>query len=114
MTIGPINDFSIFKDNQFQTRSAQEKPVSRGSDKGASGVSLSGGEPVDSVELSVAAENINSASSQLADFDQAQGTLAMLKNKIHSQAGLALQAQANISPETAFALLSDAPSASAY
>jgi flagellin len=61
----------------------------------------------DSVALSTAAENLASAGSRLGDFDQAQGTMAMLKNSIYNQAGLALQTQANISPEKAFALLND-------
>jgi flagellin-like hook-associated protein FlgL len=61
----------------------------------------------DSVALSTAAENLASAGSRLADFDQAQGTMSMLKNSIHNQAGIALQTQANISPEKAFALLND-------
>jgi hypothetical protein len=107
MTITPANDFSINKHNQAQTKSAQENPAGRVRDKDSSGVPVSGRGTADSVELSTAAGNLASASSQLADFDQAQGTMATLKNTIHKQAGLALQTQANISQETAFALLED-------
>ena len=107
MAINPTNDFSINNYNQAKNRLGQENSAARVGDKDISSIPLSGREPADSVELSTAAENLASSGSQLADFDQAQGTMAMLRNTIHEQAGLALQTQANISPETAFALLND-------
>ena len=107
MTINPANDFSINTQNQASTKLGQENSAVRVRDKEISGVPSRSSELTDSVELSTAAENLASAGSRLTDFDQAQGTMARLKNSIHQQAGLALQTQANISPETAFALLSD-------
>lgn len=107
MTITPVNDFSPLKHNELQKTPAQENPAARAPEKGNSGDVLNGRVPVDSVEFSTAAENLASADSQLADFDQAQGALSRLQNSIYQQAGLALQAQANITPETAIALLSD-------
>lgn len=107
MTITPINDFAINQHSQAQTRPGQENSAARVRDKDSSGVPVSGRGATDSVALSTAAENLASAGSRLADFDQAQGTMARLKNTIYTQAGLALQTQANISPETAFALLND-------
>jgi flagellin-like hook-associated protein FlgL len=57
--------------------------------------------------LSSAAENIASAHSRLADFDQAQETMATLKNNIQQQSGRSLQTQANISSATALSLLEE-------
>lgn len=107
MIITPANDFAINQQSQVQNRPGQENSAARAKDNDSSGVPVSGRGATDSVELSTAAENLASAGSRLDDFDQAQGTMAMLKNTIHSQAGLALKSQANITPETAFALLND-------
>lgn len=107
MTITPVNDLAINQHNQAPIKPGQENPTARVRVNDSSSVPVSGRGPADSVELSTAADNLASSSSQLADFDQAQGTMAMLKNTIHKQAGLALQTQANISQETAFALLKD-------
>lgn len=107
MTITPVNDFAISQHNQAQTRAGQENSAARVNDMDSNGVPVSGRATADSVELSTATENLASASSLLADFDQAQGTMDMLKNTIHKLPGQALQIQANISPETAFALLED-------
>lgn len=107
MTITPVNDFAINQQSQAQTRPGQENSAVRGRNNESSDVPVSSRKATDSVELSTAAENLASANSRLADFDQAQGTLATLKNTLHTQAGLAFQTQGNISPETAFALLND-------
>jgi len=107
MTITPANDFAINQHGQAQIKQGQENSAVRASDKDSSGVPASGTGATDSVELSTAAENLASAGSQLTDFDQAQGAMAMLRNTIYTQAGLALETQANITPERAFALLSD-------
>jgi flagellin-like hook-associated protein FlgL len=107
MTINPVNDFAINQHNQAQTRSSQENSAARGKDKDSSSVPVSSRAATDSVELSTAAENLASAGSRLADFDQAQGTMTALKNTIRQQAGPALQAQANISSKTAFSLLEE-------
>ena len=107
MTITPVNDFAINQHSQAQARPGQENPAARVKDNDSSSVPVSSRKATDSVELSTAAENLASTGSQVADFDQAQGTLAKLKNTIHAQAGQALQTQAYISPETAFALLND-------
>jgi len=106
MTINPVNDFAINQHNQAQTRPGLENSAARGSDKNSS-VPVSNRGTTDSVALSTAAENLASAGSRLDDFDQAQGAMARLKNTIFNQAGIALQTQANITPEKAFALLSD-------
>jgi hypothetical protein len=107
MTIAAVNDFAINQQHQAQTRPGQENQAVRVRDNNSSGVPVSSRGAADSVELSSAAGNLASSSSQLADFDQAQGTMDMLKNTIHKLPGQALQTQANISQETAFALLSD-------
>ncbi len=107
MVINLANDFSINNYTQAKNRLGQENSAARVRDKDISSIPLTGREPADSVELSTAAENLASSGSRLVDFDQAQGTMAMLKNTIHKQAGLALKTQANISAETAFALLND-------
>ena len=107
MTITPINDFAINQHKQTQTRTNQENQAVRVRDNDSSGVPDSSRVAADSVELSTATETLASSGSQLADFDQAQGTMERLKNTIHNLPSQALQAQANISQETAFALLSD-------
>ena len=107
MTINPVNDFAINQHSQAQTRPGLENSAARGRDKDSSSVPVSSRPTTDSVALSTAAENLASSGSRLADFDQAQGTMTALKNNIYSNAGLALQTQANITQETAFALLRD-------
>lgn len=107
MTINPANDFAINQHNQAQTRPGLENPATRVRATDNSTTQASGKKAVDSVELSSAAENIASAHSRLADFDQAQETMATLKNTIRQQAGPALQTQANISSKTAFSLLEE-------
>ena len=108
MTINPVNDFAINQQSQAATRPGQENQAAHVGDKNSSVIPAGGKAVTDSVALSTAAENIASSGSLLTDFDQAQGTMAKLKNTIHAQAGQALHAQANISSKTAFALLNDA------
>lgn len=108
MTINPASDHVINQHNQ--PRPGQEGIGSRDKLAGATPSPLApvtGRNNADSVALSVAAENLSSARSQMADFDQAQGALAMLKAAIQQQAGIAIQTQANITPETALALLAE-------
>jgi hypothetical protein len=107
MTITPANDFAINQQGQAATRPSQENQVARVGDKNSSVIPGGGKAVTDSVALSTAAENLASSGSLLTDFDQAQGAMAKLKNTIYSQAGQALQTQANISSKSAFALLND-------
>lgn len=108
MTINPANDFAIKQHNQTQTKPGLEKQAAarvRAEDN--SGPQFSGKTSADSVELSSAIEKLPSAHSRLADFDQAQETMATLKNNIHQQSGRSLQTQANISTKIAQALLEE-------
>ena len=107
MTITPANDFPSNQHNQVKTGPGRENPAARVRAEDNSTTQARGKKAVDSVELRSAVENIASAHSRLADFDQAQETMATLKNKIHQQAGPALQTQANISSATALSLLEE-------
>lgn len=107
MTINPSSDLVINRHNLVKTRSDFENPAALVKAEGNSSAQVSGKKAGDSVKLSSATENIASAGSRLVDFDQAQETMAMLKNNIHKQAGPLLQAQANISSATASSLLED-------
>jgi flagellin-like hook-associated protein FlgL len=107
MTINPANDFAIKQHNQAQTKPGLEKPTVRVRAEDNSGTQSSGKAAADSVELSSAVEKLPSAHSRLADFDQAQKTMATLKNNIHQQSGRMLQSQANISTKTAQSLLEE-------
>jgi flagellin len=55
--------------------------------------------------LSSAAENATSANSRIQDADFAQETANMSRNQILQQAGVAILAQANASPQSALKLL---------
>ena len=107
MTINLANDFAIKQHNQAQTKSGLEKQAARVRAEDNSGTQSSGKTSADSVELSSAVEKLASDHSLLADFDQAQETMAMLKNNIHKQSGRSLQTQANISTKIAQALLEE-------
>jgi hypothetical protein len=107
MTISPANDFVIKQHNQAQTKPSLENQAARVRAEGNSGTQSSGKTSADSVELSSAVEKLPSAHSRLANFDQAQETMATLKNNIHQQSGRTLQIQANISTKTAQALLEE-------
>jgi flagellin len=62
---------------------------------------------VDNVDLSISRENLVAAQSRVVDAEAAQETLAKARVGISQQAGSALLAQANQSPQAALQLLKE-------
>ncbi len=94
IAITPASDLAISQQNQNRVRPATDSPAEntpRNTD--------------DSVELSIGAENLTASRSRVADTDRVQEILSALQATVTGQAGTALQAQANIRPESALTLL---------